>query len=133
MLAVIGATIFLVTVILSIMMLFGAPLGELTMGGQFKVLPKEMRFLMIPQFILQYFGMKTLLQAAGFIPLKFSYKVTRIISVIFTIYFVLNTIVNFCSKSKKEKYISASLSAVIMICFGVTTLNMKKKVLKKEI
>lgn len=133
MLAVIGASLFLLTVVLSIMMMFGAPLGDLTMGGQNRVLPKKMRLLMIPQFILQYFGMKTILQAGGIIPLKFSYKATKVISFIFTIYFVLNTIANFCSKSKKEKYISALISLVIAVCFGGTTLNMKKKLKKKEI
>lgn len=138
MLAVTGAIIFLITIILSVLMFFGVPLGDLTMGGQYKVLPPMIRVLMIPQMLLQWFGLKSILRAGGIIPLKHTYKVTKNIGWIFTVYFIINSIGNFFSKSKKERCISGSLSVFMVICFAVTTILMKKqlntlKTLKKSL
>ena len=62
------------------------------------------------------------LQMGGYIPLWFSYNVTRIICIIMAVYLSLNTVINFISKSKKEKYIITPLSFVTAICFWITAL-----------
>lgn len=41
MLSIVGATLFLVVALMSVMVAFGLPLGEFTMGGQHKILPKS--------------------------------------------------------------------------------------------
>ena len=41
MVAVIGASVFSIVIILSFLIICGLPLGELTMGGQYKVFPKN--------------------------------------------------------------------------------------------
>ena len=45
MFAIIGACLFSVVIILSLLIICGLPLGELTMGGQYKVFPKKLRFV----------------------------------------------------------------------------------------
>jgi len=40
------------------------------------------------------------------------------------IYLSFNTIMNFISKSKKEKYVMTPLSFVAAICFWITALKM---------
>jgi len=43
---------------------------------------------------------------------------------VMAVYLSLNTIMNFVSKSKKEKYIMTPLSFVTAICFWITVLKM---------
>ncbi|MBP3603404.1 MAG: hypothetical protein J6J79_04565 [Lachnospiraceae bacterium] len=122
MIAIIGAILMLVVITISILLLCGLPLGELTMGGQYRVFPKKMKMLLVTQLVLQIFFVIIILQMGGYIPLWFSYNVTQIICIIMAVYLSLNTVVNFISKSKKEKYIITPLSFVTAICFWITAL-----------
>lgn len=122
--AIIGATAFSLVIALSILIICGLPLGELTMGGQHKVFPKKLRIVLAAQLILQVFFVIIILQMGGFMPLWFSASVTKIIGVVMAAYLSLNTVMNFVSKSKKEKYIMTPLSFVATVCFWITALNM---------
>lgn len=122
MVAVIGASAFSIVIVLSVLIICGLPLGELTMGGQYKVFPKKLRFALMTQLILQILFVVIILQMGGFIPLWFSYDVTKIICIIMAVYLSLNTIMNLISKSKKEKYIMTPLSLISAICFWITAL-----------
>lgn len=120
MMAIIGASVFSIVIILSFLIICGLPLGELTMGGQYKVFPKKLRIILVVQLILQIFFVIIVLQAGGIIPLWFSDNITKIICIIMAIYLSLNTFMNFLSKSKKEKYVMTPLSAISAICFWIT-------------
>lgn len=122
MVAVIGACVFSIVIVLSVLIICGLPLGELTMGGQYKVFPKKLRFVLMAQLIVQILFVVIILQMGGFIPLWFSYDVTKITCIIMAGYLSLNTIMNLISKSKKEKYIMTPLSLISAICFWITAL-----------
>ena len=122
MVAIIGAITFSVVIILSVLIICGLPLGELTMGGQYKVFPKKLRIVLVTQLILQIFFVIVILQMGGFIPLYFSEKATKIICIVMAVYLSLNTVMNFVSKSKKEKCIMTPLSFVAAVCFWITAL-----------
>ena len=124
MVAIVGAGLCLIIIILSVLLICGLPLGELTMGGQYKVYPGKLRVVLVIQLLLQVFFAITILQAGGHIPLWFSYKSTRIICIVMAVYLSLNVVMNFISKSKKEKYIMTPLSLLTVICFWITALNM---------
>ena len=124
MISIIGAGAFSIVIILSILIICGLPLGELTMGGQYKVFPKKLRIMLVAQLLLQVFFVLIILQMGEFIPLWFSYNVTKIIGIVMAIYLSVNTVMNLISKSKKEKYIMTPLSFVTAICFWVTALQM---------
>ena len=64
--------------------------------------------------------MIVILQMGGFLALWFSEKVTEIICIVMAVYLSLNTVMNFVSKSKKEKYIMTPLSFVAAVCFWIT-------------
>ena len=123
MFAIIGTIAFAVVIILSILIIIGLPLGELTMGGQYKVFPKKLRPVLVSQLLLQIFFVIILLQKGEIIPLWFSYNTTKIISIIMSIYLSLNTLMNLISKSKKEKYIMTPLSLITAICFWIVALS----------
>lgn len=124
MISIIGAGAFSIVIILSILIICGLPLGELTMGGQYKVFPPKLRIVLVTQLILQVFFVLIILQRGEIIPLLFSYNVTKIIGIVMAIYLSVNTVMNLISKSKKEKYIMTPLSFVTAICFWITALKM---------
>lgn len=124
MIAIIGAGAFSVVIVLSILIIYGLPLRELTMGGQHKIFPKKLRMVLVTQLVLQVFFVIIILQMGGFIPLWFSVRVTKIIGVVMAVYLSLNTLMNFVSKSKKEKYIMTPLSFITAICFWITVFKM---------
>lgn len=123
MFAILGATLFLFVVVISILVALGLPLGEFTMGGQHKVLPKKYRIMAIVSVVIQLFAIVIILQAGGFITLFFSPMITKYICFFFAIYLSLNTIMNLLSKSKKEKYVMTPLSLITAICFWVTAFS----------
>ena len=122
MVAIIGAITFSVVIILSVLIICGLPLGELTMGGQYKVFPKKLRIVLVTQLIFQIFFVIVILQMGDFFSLWFSTKVTKIICIVMAVYLSLNTVMNFVSKSKKEKCIMTPLSFVAAVCFWITAL-----------
>lgn len=125
MIAILGALLFAIVAVMTILVAFGAPLGEFTMGGKYKVLPKELRILAIVSFIIQLFAIIIILQADGILSMWFPVKITKYICIAFAIYLSLNSIMNLFSKSKKERYFATPLSIAAAICFWITSFNIK--------
>jgi len=124
MFSILGAVLFGVIAIMTVLVACGLPLGEFTMGGQHKILPKKFRVMAVISVAIQIFAMIIILQAGGFIPLWLPFKVTKYICFFFAAYLSLNTIMNMISKSRKEKYIMTPLSLIAGICFWITALQM---------
>lgn len=122
MTAILGTILLGVVIVMSILIICGAPLGEFTMGGKYKVYPKKMRIVLVSQLILQIFFAVILLELGGKIPLMFTHKVTKIIGYVLSVYLSLNSLMNLMSKSKKEKYVMTPLSAVTAVCFWINTI-----------
>ncbi|MBR4822440.1 MAG: hypothetical protein IKZ71_04755 [Bacteroidales bacterium] len=121
--SIIGACAFSIVILLSVLIICGLPLGELTMGGQYKVFPKKLRLVLVSQLLLQVFFVIVILQMGGHLPLWFSYKTTRIILIIMAVYLSLNVLMNLVSKSKKERLIMTPLSLIAAVCFWITVFN----------
>ena len=124
MFSILGAVLFGVIAIMTVFVACGLPLGEFTMGGQHKILPKKFRVMAVVSVAIQIFAMIIILQAGGFIPLWLSFKVTKYICFFFAAYLSLNTIMNMISKSRKEKYVMTPLSFIAGICFWITAFQM---------
>ena len=124
MFSILGAVLFGVIAIMTVLVACGLPLGEFTMGGQHKILPKKFRVMAVISVAIQIFAMIIILQAGGFISLWLSFKVTKYICFFFAVYLFLNTIMNMISKSRKEKYVMTPLSLIAGICFWITALQM---------
>ena len=124
MFSILGAVLFGVIAIMTVFVACGLPLGEFTMGGQHKILPKKFRVMAVSSVAIQIFAMIIILQAGGFISLWLSFKVTKYICFFFAAYLSLNTIMNMISKSRKEKYVMTLLSLITGICFWITAFQM---------
>ncbi len=123
MYSLIGAIIFLVIAIITVLVACGLPLGEFTMGGQHRILPKKLRVMSLVCLIIQIFAVIIILQSGGFIKLWFPSNITRYICFFFAIYLSLNSIMNLLSKSKKEKYVMTPISLVAAICYWITAVQ----------
>lgn len=119
----VGTCLLVIVIILSVLLICGLPLGELTMGGRYKVWPKELRVVAVGQLLVQIFAAYILLSSGDIIPLLFTRKTTQIICFVFSVFFMINTFMNFISGSKKEKYIMTPMAAIEAICFGMAGLN----------
>lgn len=126
MLAIIGAALFSVVIVMSFLLICGVPLGEFTMGGELlDSVPKKIRIVIaVSQLILQLFFVAVILQSGGIIPMWFSVKVTKIICIITAVYLSINTVMNLFSKSKKEKIVMTPLAFACAVCFWITALQM---------
>ena len=124
MFSILGAVLFGIITIMTVLVACGLPLGEFTMGGQHKILPKKFRVMAAISVAIQIFAMIIILQAGGFIPLWLSFKVTKYICFFFAAYLYLNNIKNMISKIKKEKYVMTPFSLIAGICFWITAFQM---------
>ncbi len=124
LIALLGAFLFAIVAIMTVLAACGVPLGEFTMGGKYKVLPKQLRIMALFAIIIQMFAIIIILQTGGFLTLWFSEVVTKYICIFYAVYLSINTVMNFLSNSKKEKYFATPLSIVAAICFWITALNM---------
>ena len=124
MFSILGAVLFGIIAIMTVLVACGLPLSEFTMGGQHKILPKKLRVVAVISVAIQIFAMIIILQAGSFISLWFSFKVTKYICFFFAAYLSLNTIMNMISKSKKEKYVMTPISLIAGICFWITAFQM---------
>ena len=124
MISITGAVLLLAVAVMEVLLICGLPLGEFTMGGRYKVLPPLLRVCAVSSVILQLFGAAMILQGGGQMNMWFSSGVTKIICFVFAGFFVVNTVMNFFSMSKKEKYVMTPLAAIEAVCFLLTALRM---------
>lgn len=124
MFSIIAAILLGIAGILEILLIMGLPIGEFTMGGRYKVLPPGLRIMAGISMLMQVFAIAVVLQAGGHIPFWFSEKITRVICYVFAGFFLLNSIMNFFSYSKKEKYVMTPCALIAAICFAVTAFQM---------
>ena len=124
MFSILGAALFGLIATMTVLVACGLPLGEFTMGGQHKILPKKLRVAAIISVAIQIFAMIIILQAGGFILLWLPFTVTKYICFFFAAYLSLNTIMNMISKSRKERYVMTPLSLIATICFWITAFQM---------
>lgn len=116
---------FLIISIMEVFLILGFPLGELTMGGQYKILPLKLRIAAIFSILLQILAIIVVLQTGGHISCLFSEKAVKIICYAFGGYFSLNTVMCLISRSKKEKYIMTPLALLVAVYFWMAATNIK--------
>lgn len=120
MFTIIGVIIFTFIFIFAFLLVCGCPLGEFTMGGQEKILPKKLRIGVVGFMLVHLFSICMLLQAGGYMPMWFGAKATKWILVVIGSFLAFNTIMNGCSRSKKEKYLMTPLSLCVSFCCFAT-------------
>ncbi|GMA07196.1 hypothetical protein GCM10025886_03470 [Tetragenococcus halophilus subsp. flandriensis] len=118
--SIIVALIFVSLAIFQELLTMGYPLGEFTLGGYYKTLPKKLRVVSaISSLILLFMAVVVLkhanvLKGLDFLP-------TSLLMWIIVIYLALITLANAISQSKKEKYTMTPLSGIaFLLCLFIT-------------
>ena len=122
--AIIGSILVFIILIIYLAFIFGAPCGEYIMGGQKKSLPKNKSWLYWVAILIQIIMILVLVQAGGLLDLSVPSGVIKVIGYIIAVYLSLNVVMNFFSKSKKERALMTPLSLIASICFWITIVNM---------
>lgn len=118
--SIVGALIFGMMAVLTLLVTLGLPLGEFTMGGKHKVLPIQMRFASGSALIFQIIAILSVLYVGEIISLSIPFSLARGVCIFFGFYLLLNTGMNLMSFSKKEKYVMTPLALIGSICFFAT-------------
>lgn len=118
--SIVGAMIFGMMAVLTLLVTLGLPLGEFTMGGKHKVLPIQMRFASGSALIFQIIAILSVLYVGEIISLSIPFSLARGVCIFFGFYLLLNTGMNLMSFSKKEKYVMTPLALIGSICFFAT-------------
>ncbi|WP_175615567.1 hypothetical protein [Piscibacillus halophilus] len=113
-LSIVVAIIFVSIGIFQMLLSFGVPLGEFSLGGYHKVLPKILRVVSGVNALIAIFMGFVFLQHTNVIN-GLSFLSTNILVWIITIFLGLSTIANLISQSKKEKLIMTPLSGFTFI------------------
>lgn len=122
--AIIAAFLLIVAALIEVLLILGFPLGELTMGGQYRVLPPTYRAIAAISIIVQLAAAAIVLQCGGYMDMWFSTSTSKVICLILAGYFVLNAFMNCFSKSQKERIVMTPLAIIEAICFAATALQM---------
>ena len=122
---VIGVALLAIVIVMSLLLICGLPLGELSMGGRFgKIWPPKIRIIGITQLLTQAFALYIILAAGTSVPYFVNYGVTRVICFVFAVFFFGNTFLNIISPSKKEKFVMTPMSLAAAVCFLVVGICM---------
>jgi hypothetical protein len=119
-LTVVVAIIFIVIAVFQVMLSLGFPLGEMALGGYYKVLPRRLRFLSAVNAMMLLVMAIVFLQHSEVIT-KFDFLPTDLLVWVITIFLAINTLANFLSRSKKERLIMTPISGIVcVLCFIIT-------------
>jgi hypothetical protein len=100
----------------------GAPLGEFTLGGKYPgKLPVKLRIAALLQILILFIFNMIVLSKAG-LAFDFMSDFSRIAVWFVFAFFILGSIMNLSSPSKKEKIVMGPLNIIALICTFILAL-----------
>lgn len=106
----------IVIIVFQIFLVLGAPLGEYTLWGKFPgKLPNKMRSAAVFQILILFVFNLIVISKSG-IGLQAYYDISRIGIWGVFVFFIIGSIMNLFSPSKKEKLIMSPLNIIALIC-----------------
>lgn len=123
LLAKIYIALTIVIVLFQLTLVFGAPLGEYTMGGKFPgKLPFKMRIAALIQIFILLLFVSVVIAKAG-IALEQFHIIGRIGIWFVVAFFVLGSIVNLSSPSRNEKLVMGPVNIIALITTLLIAMN----------
>jgi hypothetical protein len=117
----IGLAVFITA--FQLVLAFGAPLGDYTLGGKYPgKLPPKMRIAALIQILILFFFTAIVMSKAGIAFGSFAGIANAAIWFVLA-FFVFGSIVNLSSPAKKERFLMGPLNLIAMVCvLGVALL-----------
>jgi len=121
--AILGLVILLSLTIFQILLILGKPFGEFAWGGQHKVLPKKLRVASATSIVLYAVFAIFLASKSGLVDIITLQPLLTIVMWVFTSYFFLGIVMNFASRSKKERAVMTPVATALAVVFLIVTLS----------
>ena len=121
--AIIGAIVFMPSVILNIALAFGAPLGVYAMNGRHKIVPQEVRRAFVLPIVMQFVALFTILSAGHVLPEVVPFGIIRILAFFFAVYLTFYTATVLFSLSVKERHVMGFFAIASTICFWIVAVG----------
>jgi len=122
--SVIFTTVIVLLAVFQVLLIAGLPLGEFAWGGQHKVLPKKLRIGSISSIFIYVLFLAIFLSKTGGVNLIQDGLLLNVLFVIMTIYSGLGILMNFISRSKKERLVMTPVAFILFVCcLGVITIG----------
>lgn len=118
--AIIGAVLFLPSIVLNIALSLGAPWGNYAMNARYKVIPPEIRKAFIVPIAMQFVALFVLLSAGHVLPETIPFLITRILSFFFALYLTFYTATVLFSTSHKERTTMGAFAIAATLCYWIT-------------
>jgi len=99
------------------------PLGKAAWSGKFTVLPSGFRVASAVSALFLVFLLVCILERGGLINLFKSDTLVTWVVWIFTVYFALNTLMNFRSQSRTERRVMTPLSFCLFVLFMIVSIT----------
>jgi cytochrome bd-type quinol oxidase subunit 2 len=101
----------------------GAPWGEMAMGGKFPGrFPPQMRIAALVQILLYFFLAFVVLTRAGLVFGEY-FELSTVVIWFVVALFVVGTILNIITPSKKERMLWAPVSAALLVCSIIVAMS----------
>ena len=101
-----------------LLLALGKPMGRAAWGGEHRVLPTNLRWSSLAAVFILALAAWMVLARAGLVLPGANVLAIKILTWVFTGYFLFNTIMNILSKSPLERFIMTPAAVVIVVCFA---------------
>lgn len=123
MAAVFGAVLMGAVAILDLLAVFGLPLGDFLMGGNYKILPRKLKIAAGVSVAIQMIAILIILRTGGMSSAGGLFAVSRGFCFFFAVYFTVDVLFHLCSQSLWERLVMTSVSILTASCFWITALG----------
>lgn len=120
---IIAAIAFAIQIVLYLAIACGAPIAYITLNGNYKVLPKEIRGAFLASVAAQLFALVILLETAFILPPVLPGIITRIIAVFFALFLSFSAFKMAFGPNPTEKKTILPLSLIAAIGYWATIVH----------
>lgn len=113
---ILGAVAFSVEILLYVLITCGLPLASLTLGGKYRVLPRDARGVFLYSLFIQGLALVVLFMASGFLSSPVPIPLIKCASGFFALYLLFSSLKSFFSESLGERAVIFPLS--LLASFG---------------
>ena len=120
--ATVAAIVLGLVIVLQVLLTAGNPLGQAAWRGQYRVLPRALRWASLATVGVLGLAAWVVLARAGLVAPGAEAVAVRVATWVFTGFFCLNTLGNIASQSRVERYAMTPVTVLLVICFIVVAL-----------
>ena len=120
--ALIATLVLGLVIVLQVLLAAGFPLGQAAWRGQYRVLPRGLRWASLATVGVLGLAAWVVLARAGLVAPGAEVVAVQVATWVFAGFFCLNTLGNIASQSRVERYAMTPVTVLLVICFIVVAL-----------